>query len=343
MSTPTRPRRLRTWSAFGDLGRVPSDYEIVTHGLNYTYRPGRAAALESNPTAPMNMWFLTYRDKSPLQADTWDGFRDPEELTYRKYVTLQDEAETVAEKVLDEFEAVGHDSKLTPEWLRVLASVFTPMRYPTHGLQMCQAYLGLMAPSSYTQTASVFATADLLRRVTLVAYRAKQLEKAHPAAGFVTGERRIWETEADWQPARRAVEQALVAYDWGECLTAVNLVLRPTLEEVLLRQLALVADANGDQLTWLLLSNLAADSDRAARWSATLARYAVAARPENAEVLGRWVDRWSPRADEAAAGLARLLAKLPAAGRDETLTTQAASAARGRVLADAGLAGSPVR
>jgi len=37
------------------------------------------------------------------------------------------------------------------------------------------------------------------------------------------------------------------------------------------------------------------------------------------------------------------LAKLPAAGRDETLTTQAASAARGRVLADAGLAGSPVR
>src|SRR5687768_13935610 len=100
MSTPTRPRRLRTWSALGELGRVPSDYEIVTHGLNYTFRPGRAAALESNPTAPMNMWFLTYRDKSPLQADDWDGFRDPDELTYRKYVTLQDEAETVAEKVL---------------------------------------------------------------------------------------------------------------------------------------------------------------------------------------------------------------------------------------------------
>ena len=76
MSTPTRPRRLRTWSALGELGRVPSDYEIVTHGLNYTFRPGRASALESNPTAPMNMWFLTYRDKSPLQADDWDGFRE---------------------------------------------------------------------------------------------------------------------------------------------------------------------------------------------------------------------------------------------------------------------------
>jgi len=343
MNTPTRPKRLRTWSALGDLGRVPSDYEIVTHGLNYTFRPNRAAALESNPTAPMNMWFRTYRDKSPLQADNWDGFRDPDELTYRKYVTLQDEAETVAEKVLDEFNAVDHDRTLSPEWLRVLGSVFTPMRYPTHGFQMCQAYLGLMAPSSYTQTASVFAAADLLRRVTLVGYRTRQLQMAHPDSGFVTGEREVWETDAGWQPTRRAVEQVLCAYDWGECLTAVNLVLRPTLEEVLLRQLALVADANGDQLTWLLLSNLATDSDRAARWTAALARYAVAARPENADVLAKWVDRWSPRADEAAAGLAHMLATLPATSRDETLTLQAASAARARVLADAGLQAAPVR
>jgi hypothetical protein len=38
-----------------------------------------------------------------------------------------------------------------------------------------------------------------------------------------------------------------------------------------------------------------------------------------------------------------MLAKLPAAGRDETLTLQAASAGRGRVLADAGLLAVPVR
>src|SRR5437660_1253118 len=256
---------------------------------------------------------------------------------------MQDEQETVVEGILDEFGKVNHDAHLSLQWLQVLATVFTPMRFPAHALQMTQAYLGQIAPSSYITNCTAFAAADLLRLVSLVAYRTRQLQMAHPDAGFATGERQIWETHPDWQPTRRALETALIAYDWGECLTAVNLVLRPTLEEVLLRQLALVADANGDQLTWLLLSNLAADSDRAARWSATLARYAVAARPENAEVLGRWVDRWSPRADEAAAGLARLLAKLPAAGRDETLTTQAASAARGRVLADAGLAGSPVR
>jgi len=77
-ASPPRPkRRLKTWSSLGQLGRIPSEYEIVTHDLNYTTRPNRTSALESNPTTPANMWFLTYRDKSPLQADDWLGFRDP--------------------------------------------------------------------------------------------------------------------------------------------------------------------------------------------------------------------------------------------------------------------------
>ncbi len=91
------PRRLKTWSSLGQLGRIPSEYEVVTHALNYTTRPNRTSALESNPTTAANMWYLTYRDKSPLQADDWLGFRDPDELTYRTYVTMQDEQETVVE------------------------------------------------------------------------------------------------------------------------------------------------------------------------------------------------------------------------------------------------------
>jgi toluene monooxygenase system protein E len=52
-------RKLRTWSGFGQIRRKPSEYEIVTHDANYTTRKNRAAALEGNPTTPMNMWFLT--------------------------------------------------------------------------------------------------------------------------------------------------------------------------------------------------------------------------------------------------------------------------------------------
>ena len=80
--TPARkPRPRRTFSAFGDVRKMPSEYEIVTHKQNWTLRAGRAAAFEQNPSSPPNLWFLTYRDNSPLQADDWDGYRDPDALT----------------------------------------------------------------------------------------------------------------------------------------------------------------------------------------------------------------------------------------------------------------------
>lgn len=115
--------------------------------LNYTTRPNRISALESNPTTAANMWFLTYRDKSPLQADDWLGFRDPDQVTYRKYVTMQDEQETAVERILDEYGAAGHDASLSQPWAECLATLFTPTRFPVHALQMCTAYLAQMAPA----------------------------------------------------------------------------------------------------------------------------------------------------------------------------------------------------
>ncbi len=333
-SRPTR--KLKTWSAFGQLRRIPSEYEIVTHGLNYTSRPGRATALESNPTTPVNMWYLTYRDKSPLQAGDWNGFRDPDEMTYRKYVTMQDEQETVVEGVLDEYGSAEHDKSLSGEWAQCLAALFTPTRFPVHALQMSTAYLAHMAPSSYISNCAVFGAGDLLRRVSLVAYRTRQLADAG-ATSIGTGERRTWERNDAWQPAREVLEKLLVAYDWGECFVAMNLVVRPTLDEILIRQLADLAHDNNDDLTWLLLSNLAVDADRCARWSTALARFAIEQRDGNRDVLRRWSDRWAPRAEAAATGLGQLIEQLSSGRRSADTAINAANLARRRVLGEAGL------
>ena len=324
------PSKRRTWSAFGDIKRRPSEYEIVTHALHYSMRPGRAAPYESNPSAPMNMWVTAYRDDSPLQAEDWDGFRDPDQMIYRSYVTHQDEKEVVVRDLCSEFADRGHDVELDPDWVETLRTGFTPARYPLHGMQMMSAYLGLMAPSSYITNAAAFETADYVRAVSVVAYRTRELQLAHPDKGFVDGERKIWETHESWQPMRKVIEEALVAYDWAECFTALNLVLRPTIEAVLFKTFSRVASANGDELTSLLLTNLADDGQRAARWSAALVAYAIAQNPENAEVLRGWIEKWSPRADAAAAGIASLLGSLPAKQGD---AEEAARAARGARLA----------
>jgi toluene monooxygenase system protein E len=312
--TPARKSRpRRTFSMFGDLRRMPSEYEIVTQGQNWTLRQNRAAAFEQNPSSAANLWFLTYRDNSPLRAGNWDAFRDPDALTYRAYVTLQSDAETKVHGVL---EAHAHATAPDAGSMTLLGQLFTPSRYLYHGFQQVEAYIGLMAPSPYITSAAGYSTADFLRRVTTIAYRTRELQVAFPDSGIGSGERALWEGHDGWQPARKAIEYALVSYDWGEAFTALNLVLAPTLDDVLLTHLGQLAKGNGDDLTWQLNALLAEDSRRRGRWSRALADLAVAQRPENGAVLAKWVSRWSALGDDAALGLGTILeagAGVPAA------------------------------
>ena len=78
-----RERRRKTWSAFGNLGRKPNEYEIVTHNMNHTTG---AIPLEMGPSVHGNVWLRRYRDEIDLQLKTWDEFRDPDQMTYATYV-----------------------------------------------------------------------------------------------------------------------------------------------------------------------------------------------------------------------------------------------------------------
>lgn len=331
------PTKRRTWSAFGDIKRRPSEYEIVTHALHYSMRKTRDAPFEQSPAQPTNLWFSTYRDDSPLQADDWEGFRDPDQYTYREYCMRQDEKEVVVRELCSEFADRGHDAQLSNPWVDTLRTVFTPARYPWHGLQLMAAYIGQLAPSSYITNASCFEAADYVRAVCVFAYRTRELQMAHPDKGFVDGEQETWQTRKEWQPVRKVIEEAMVAYDWSESFAALNLVLRPTLDSVFYKTFSQVATANGDELTALLLGNLADDGERAARWSAALCKYAVAQNPKNEDVLQQWVQKWTPAADAAAKSIAEMLATVPEEKADMKKATSEARSARTKVLEAAGL------
>ena len=61
--------------------------------------------------------------------------------------------------------------------------LLTPSRYPCHGFQQVEAYIGYMAPSSYITNAAAFSSADFLRRVTTIAYRTRELQIGPPGFG----------------------------------------------------------------------------------------------------------------------------------------------------------------
>ena len=83
----------KTWSLLGDVRKKPSEYEVVTSKLHFHYRR-QPAPFELDPSTPINTWYLRYREGSPLQADTWERFRDPHQLTYQVYVQRQAERES---------------------------------------------------------------------------------------------------------------------------------------------------------------------------------------------------------------------------------------------------------
>jgi hypothetical protein len=301
----TRSRRLKTWTAFGDLGRRPSEYEILTHGLNHSMRP---VPLELGPDVNGNTWLKAHRDAIALTVTDPNAFRDPDALTYGSYVAMADDQETYVEGLLERFDADDYDAGLAEPALDFLALTVTPCRYLTHAEQMLSAYVQQLAPSSYIANCATFQTADQLRRVQLIAYRTTQLARSHPGRRFGTGERATWETHPSWQPIRAAVENALVEYDWDRAFVATQLVVKPVADLLFLSALSHQLTAIGATLDAMITENLWQDSKRSRRWTAALLTFLTDADPANLAVLQGQLNDWTPNGHQMAIAGSELLA-----------------------------------
>lgn len=336
MTKHSAPRRrnqgLKTWSSLGNLGRRPTEYEILTHGMNHTLG---ATPLELGPDVHGNRWLRVHRDAMAVEVADWDAFRDPDATTYARYVAGQDDQETYVEGLLEQFDREGHDVALSPQALDFLAAALTPGRYLAHGLQMMSAYVQQLAPGSFIATAATFQTADQLRRVQLTAYRTTQLRRTHPDRAFGSGERAVWEEDRDWQPIRRAVEEALVEFYWDRALVATQLVVKPVTDILLLEQLRHELTAAGCTLDALIIQNLWRDAQRSQRWTTALATFIADAAPGNREVLQGHLDSWARHGHAMIASGAALLAR--AGGRRDTDIAAAALQSWGSILEPAAL------
>jgi hypothetical protein len=329
---PERPRRppLKTWSAFGNLGRRPSEYEVVTHKMNHTVRE---TPLELGPDSHGNRWLVRHRDSIKLRIQDWNAFRDPDQLTYRKYVTCQDKSETYLDAIVQEFDRIGRVES-GPDFLQYC---LTPSRYPAHGLQMMTAYLQQLAPSSYVGNCAAFQAADQLRRVQRVAYRTKQLDRAYPERLFGKTERTAWEQLPGWQGLRKAIERLLVTFDWDDVFVGLNLVVKPLADELTLRQFAVVARHLSAELDALVADNLFLDAERSRRWTTAFTRFAISDDCANLEHLQKLIAKWRPFGDEIVETGSRFLGSFSAGLRSCDQIAAAAAGAWRSFLHEAGL------
>lgn len=275
----------------------PSEYEVVSYKLHYRTRNPQAP-YEQSPNLRMNEWYRKHVFNSPLQHPDWDAFRDPDEITYRAYCTMQDGQEQYVDGLLSAHDSDKHDASLPAAWVDVLAKLYTPARYLHTAGQMASAYLVQIAPASTITNCAVFQEADSYRWLSRVAYRTRELANTYPEKGFATNERRYWEELPEWQGYRELFEKLLAAYDWGECFVALDVVALPAVDFGMVQSLKTAARGTGDTLTALLCDNQARDYQRARRWTSALVKQALDVKT-NEDVIAEWVAKWTPLAERA--------------------------------------------
>jgi len=276
--------------------RMPTEYEIVTSKLLcYTGEGFTGKRFELD--VPLLDWYKRFQQDSPLTCSSWENFRDPRETTYTKYTEIQRDKEIFVDGILEEIDSSGYDARLSPGWLHGLSRVFAPLRYPGHGLQMVASYIGQMAPGGRIVIAATLQAGDEMRRVQRVAYRVRQLQNVY--GGFASDSKSLWQTDALWQPLRMAVEKLLICYDWAEAFVALNVVLKPLIDELFMNHLSDLALREGDYLLGRILYSLNEDCRWHREWSQALTRTVIDDNTHNIGTIQGWIEKWHPVAARA--------------------------------------------
>lgn len=293
----------RTYWHLDELGRRPTPYDIATSRLHYWTERGFEVKV------PLDEWYARYQRASPLHCRDWEQWSDPRQTTYTTYTELARTRETFVDGLLQSMPE-DYDGRLSPNWVAVLERVLPPLRYPVHGLQMIAAYVGQMAPSGRITIAAAFQAADEMRRIQRLAYRLRQLQETYPAFGDAA--RETWQADPMWQPLREVIETLLVTWDWGEALVALDLVLKPAVDEFFMTHVGRLAREVGDDVLERLFYSLNEDCAWHRAWSQTLVRTAVRDTPGSAAVVEGWIALWAPRVSRAVAAFAPIFDTLPA-------------------------------
>jgi toluene monooxygenase system protein E len=290
---------LRTYSHLAGARRRPTSYEVVTTRLHHHVERG----LEVD--APAAAWFARHQRGSRWRAAAWDRFVDPRETTYTKYTRLQHAQESFCDGLLASIDDSGYDAALAPEARALLAAALPPLRFALHGFQMIAAYFGHLAPEGRITIAALLQGADELRRIQRIAYRMAQLRRLDPSLG--EDSRARFERGEAWRPLREVIEALLVTWDWAEAFVALDVCVKPLVDELFMVELPALAKARGDFMLGQLCASLEEDCRWQRQWTAALAHVALA-EPENRAAAAAWTAAWAPRAARAVEALAPELA-----------------------------------
>jgi len=258
-------------------------------------------------------------ESTRIRYPNWTDFRDPAAMWQRPYVRMQGEQERSIAHFTETAAASGALLRANREWNeRLIAGHYRIWSFFEYGLFRGFAPASREALCNELGTVYCLESFDRMRHAQAVVLHLMALENA--IEGFSdAGAKERWTTDEIYQPARRLVEQLITTEDWIELGIATNLVVDPIVSAVAVRGLIEeLGPHHGDVVAPLIAMTAERDQKRNLDWTLALVKLVTAEKaPEaaaNLQCIQEWIDKWTPRAIEAALALEPVytLAPVPA-------------------------------
>lgn len=282
-------KRLKVFSHLNDGRTLPSAYATETTAL--LYHPEKGFSVRN----PVTEWYEKRKSECPFNVKNWDQFEDPKQLTYSSYVSIRKDREIHSNKLRPHLEKEIRKIAKNPTLLKEMESTLVPLMYPLHAFQMVAAYVGQMAPSGRIAICAGFQIADELRKIEEIAQLTALIREIEPSFG----ETRLsfWENDPHFQPLRKTVEELLVCYEWTEAAIALNLCLKPALQQTLSAWAERLTHA-GCPSMGMLLQSFEEDERWHQEWMESLIRLIQKEDPTGAEQIDLIFTKWGARSSE---------------------------------------------
>ncbi|MGE0487546.1 MAG: hypothetical protein AB7Q81_25610 [Gammaproteobacteria bacterium] len=322
-SLPTR-NKVIPFRYFEPAKRRATQYEEVTMHVqwdpkNFAFQGWFNRDINGRPT-----WT---EQSTLLKANDWWAYRDPSEEWFRPFVTRQAATGDAIVQATDGAKRARLFDDLMPKWRTFLATHYAAYRYPEYGLFMALCYAQREALSDVVASPLVFQGLEKDRHAQDIALYGMELENAIP--GFSdAGCKTLWLEFPIWQPARETIEALMASRDWGEINFVTNLVYEPLFATLFNRELVLrFASRHGDSVTPVIAEGAEKDRGYRQQAAAELVRFLLTQNSDNAAVLNRWTEQWTPRVMRAVEAVAPLF-------EATDVQIQTFAAARQRVVQD---------
>jgi hypothetical protein len=296
----------RTFSWIKSASRRPSEYEIVTVGL------------QSSPEEWLHVdWPLRFEDgRAPWNEDasrvrttTLSSYRDPAEIWQRIYVEDTNQQQRTLERLVPVWTAELSRS-VDISWLEgTLSRTYATWPFVEYGLFLSLAYVVRQCRADTVEFMVAFQAFDRLRLQQDIVQHLYQMGVDVPGFGDA-GAREMWMDDPAMSAVREVVEHIIACEDWFETLVATSLAFEPLVGTVAKRELfGRTAAMHGDCATPAVVGQSALDAERAENSLAALVEL-VCNDPvhgqANREVIGEWLHTWGVRARKAAEAMSTL-------------------------------------